>query len=217
MTALSGVTAISFDVDNTLWDFDGVTRGALRKVLGELSLLDPEAARSLDVDRMIAIRNETQDRLRGRVNDLNAVREESMKQALREAGRPDDELGSHLTQVYFRHRDAARAPLPRRTPGTGASCAELPAGPAVQRQHRRDRPGRRRPGLVRGLLAGSRRDREARPAHLRDRGGAGRMPGAGDSPRGRLAEERCRWGLQRWVPAGVAQPHRRVQRYARRN
>ena len=112
MTALSGVTAISFDVDNTLWDFDGVTRGALRKVLGELSLLDPEAARSLDVDRMIAIRNETQDRLRGRVNDLNAVREESMKQALREAGRPDDELGSHLTQVYFRHRDAARAPFP---------------------------------------------------------------------------------------------------------
>ena len=112
MTALSGVTAISFDVDNTLWDFDGVTRGALRKVLDELSLLEPEAARSLDVDRMIAIRNETQDRLRGKVNDLNAVREESMKQALREAGRPDDELGFHLTQVYFRQRDAARAPFP---------------------------------------------------------------------------------------------------------
>ena len=112
MTALSGVTAISFDVDNTLWDFDEVMRGALGAVLEKLSQIDPEAARSLDIDRMVAIRNETQDRLRGRVNDLNAVREESMKQTLREAGRPDDELGSHLTQVYFHRRDAARALFP---------------------------------------------------------------------------------------------------------
>ena len=112
MTALSGVTAISFDVDNTLWDFDEVMRGALRAVLEKLSQIDPEAARSLDIDRMVAIRNETQDRLRGRVSDLNAVREESMKQTLREAGRPDDELGSHLTQAYFRHRDASRALFP---------------------------------------------------------------------------------------------------------
>ena len=66
----------------------------------------------MDIDRMVAIRNETQDRLRGRVSDLNAVREESMKQTLREAGRPDDELGSHLTQAYFRHRDASRALFP---------------------------------------------------------------------------------------------------------
>ncbi len=112
MTALSGVTAVSFDVDDTLWDFDGMARGALRAVLEELSRLDPEAARALDVDRMVAIRNETHDRLRGRVDDLNAVREESMKQALREAGRPDDDLGSRLAQVYFRHRDAARRPFP---------------------------------------------------------------------------------------------------------
>ena len=112
MTSLSGVTAISFDVDDTLWDFEGVMRGALEAVLDELSRLDPEAARSLDVDRVVAIRNETHDRLRGRINDLNAVREESMRQALREAGRPDDGLGSHLTQVYFRHRDAARALFP---------------------------------------------------------------------------------------------------------
>ena len=112
MIALSGVTAISFDVDDTLWDFKGVMRGALEAALDELSRLDPEAARNLDAERMVTIRNETHDRLRGRVNDLNAVREESMKQALREAGRPDDELGSHLTQVYFHHRDAARAPFP---------------------------------------------------------------------------------------------------------
>ncbi len=112
MTALSGVTAITFDVDNTLWNFDEVMRGALGAVLEKLSQIDPEAARSLDIDRMVAIRNETQDRLRGRVNDLNAIREESMKQTLREAGRPDDELGSHLTQVYFHRRDAARALFP---------------------------------------------------------------------------------------------------------
>ena len=104
----STIKAVSFDVDGTLQDFDGMMRYALRKVLTELSQLEPEAARALDVERMMAIRDDVQERLRGRVNNLNAIREESIRQALREAGRPDDELGSHLAQVYFRSRDAAR-------------------------------------------------------------------------------------------------------------
>ena len=112
MTALSGIRAISFDVDGTLQDFDGMMRHALGEVLKELARLDTEAAQALDVERMIAIRDEVHERLRGRVADLNAVREESIKQALREAGRADDELGSHLAQVYFRSRDEARAIFP---------------------------------------------------------------------------------------------------------
>ena len=53
---LVGVEAITFDVDDTLWDFQWVMRGALSAVLEELSRFEPQAVGRLDVDRMIAIR-----------------------------------------------------------------------------------------------------------------------------------------------------------------
>ena len=112
MTDLSGITTISFDVDGTLWDFEGLSRRALQEALRELAKIDPEAAGRLDVDRLVALRNEVHDRHLGRVTDLDAVREESMREALREAGRPDDELGSYLAQVYFQRRDEIRALFP---------------------------------------------------------------------------------------------------------
>ena len=70
MSSLSGIKAISFDVDGTLQDFDGMMRHALREVLKELAQLDTRAAQVLDVERMIAIRDEVHERLRGRVTDL---------------------------------------------------------------------------------------------------------------------------------------------------
>ena len=112
MTSLSDITTISFDVDGTLWDFEGPARRALRGALDELARIDPEAARRLDVGRMVTLRNEVHDRLQGKVTDLDAVREESMREALREAGRPDDALGSYLAQIYFRRRDEARTLFP---------------------------------------------------------------------------------------------------------
>ena len=109
MSGLSGIKAISFDVDGTLWDFESAMRTALEEVLSELAQVDPHTARKLDAERMIVLRDETHERLRGRINDLDAIREESIKQALREAEISNDELGSYLAQVYFRRSDAARA------------------------------------------------------------------------------------------------------------
>ena len=109
---LVGVEAITFDVDDTLWDFQWVMRGALSAVLEELSRFEPQAVGRLDVDRMIAIRDETHIRLWARVPDLNAIREESIKQALQEAGIPNDELGSHLAHVYFSHRNSSGTLFP---------------------------------------------------------------------------------------------------------
>ena len=108
MTDLSNITAISFDVDGTLWDFERFTRQALQEVLNELAQIDPDAAHSLTVDRMVTIRDHVHKQMWGRVTDLDAIREESMRQALREAGRPNDSLGSHLTKIYFQRRDEAR-------------------------------------------------------------------------------------------------------------
>lgn len=116
MTLLSGITTISFDVDGTLWDFEGLSRRALQEALGELAKIDPEAAGRLDVERLVALRNEIHTRLLGSVTDLDAVREQSMREALREAGRPDDELASHMAQFYFRSRDELRALFPDARP-----------------------------------------------------------------------------------------------------
>lgn len=58
MTPLSGITTISFDVDGTLWDFEGLSRRALLAALGELAKIDPEAACRLHAERLVAIRNE---------------------------------------------------------------------------------------------------------------------------------------------------------------
>ena len=112
MTKLTGITAISFDVDGTLWDFDGVAHRALAAVLEELERADPEATEALDVGTFQEIRDRVHEELRGKVTDLNEIRLESFKQTLREIGRPNDGLGTHLCNVYMKHRDAGRKPFP---------------------------------------------------------------------------------------------------------
>ena len=116
MTDLSQITTISFDVEGTLWDFERFTRHALQQVLNELAQIDPEAAHSLSVDQMFTIRDQVHKQMWVRVNDLDAIREESMRQALREAGRPNDSLGSYLTKIYFQRRDEARILFPDARP-----------------------------------------------------------------------------------------------------
>ena len=109
---LDGIEAVTFDVDDTLWDFQGVMRSALMAVLEEMSRMHPEAAGKLSVDRMIAIRDETHERLWDGQTDLNTIREESIRQALKEAGVSNHELGSHLTKVYFDYRNSAGTLFP---------------------------------------------------------------------------------------------------------
>lgn len=108
MTRLTGIKAVSFDVDGTLWDFDAVMRRALGKTLLELQGVEPEAAAMLDVDKVVAIRERVESELRGAVSDLNEIRLESFRQVVREIGRPDDALASRLCDVYFTHRSAGR-------------------------------------------------------------------------------------------------------------
>ena len=101
--------AISFDVDGTLWDFEGVMRRSLGEVLEELERHDPDAAAMLSVDRIIAIRDGVHDDLRGRVLDLEDIRRESFKRILEYAGRPDEAVSAGLAVVYFGHRYANMA------------------------------------------------------------------------------------------------------------
>ncbi|MBI2940819.1 MAG: hypothetical protein HYY04_10320 [Chloroflexi bacterium] len=52
------ITTISFDADDTLWDFNAAMRRALACALGELRRLIPVPVDALSIDSMIAIRNQ---------------------------------------------------------------------------------------------------------------------------------------------------------------
>ena len=104
MNKIIGVKAISFDADGTLWDFEKVMCHSLNHVLRELKKLDPNAVDMLDVDKMIKIRNRVANELKGRVTNLEDIRLEAFRQTLRDIGRPNDALASHLNQVYLKHR-----------------------------------------------------------------------------------------------------------------
>ena len=128
MTDVTGIKAVSFDVDGTLWDFKGAMRQALGQVLDELMRHDPVAARALDVATLTETRDRVHEELRGKVNDLNEVRRESFRRALHDAGRPDDALAARLTDVYFRQRDAGRAPFPDVRPALEALAPRYTLG-----------------------------------------------------------------------------------------
>ena len=68
MKVITGIKAISFDGDGTLWDFERVMRHSLGEVLKELERLAPDIARKLDVEKMIEIRNKIDAELKGKVS-----------------------------------------------------------------------------------------------------------------------------------------------------
>ena len=104
MNETFGMKAISFDADGTLWDFEKVMRHSLHHILIELEILDSDAAGMLDIEKMIKIRNRVADKLKGEVTNLEDIRLEAFRQTLRDIGRPNDALASHLNQVYLKHR-----------------------------------------------------------------------------------------------------------------
>jgi 2-haloalkanoic acid dehalogenase type II len=104
VSKIIGIKAVSFDVDGTLWDFEGVMRRSLHYVLKELRKSDLTAARMLTVEKMIEIRDKVANELKGKVIDLEKVRLEAFRRTLREVGRPNDALASHLNEVFFKHR-----------------------------------------------------------------------------------------------------------------
>ena len=79
MSKITGIKAISFDGDGTLWDFEKVTRHSLNYVLEELAQLDPDAAARLDIEVMIRIRNRVAEELKGKVTNLEAIRLEAFR------------------------------------------------------------------------------------------------------------------------------------------
>jgi putative hydrolase of the HAD superfamily len=104
MKKISGIRAISFDADGTLWDFEKVMRYSLGCVLKELQTHDSNAAALLDIDKMIEIRNLLSEELKGKTTNLETIRLESFRKILETIGRSNDILAEHLNKVYLEHR-----------------------------------------------------------------------------------------------------------------
>ncbi len=104
MEKLTGIKAISFDADGTLWDFVKVMRHSLKFVLEAINELDPQAGLKLDIDLMIKIRNKIANELKGIVTNLEDIRLHAFRETLKAVKRPNEELANHLNQIYLKHR-----------------------------------------------------------------------------------------------------------------
>lgn len=98
------ITTISFDADDTLWDFEGVMRHALRCALDELHRLVPSVPDSLSIETLIAIRNTVAEEQKDRGLTHEAIRLEAFKRTLQFIRSPDDNLAAHLHALYLKHR-----------------------------------------------------------------------------------------------------------------
>ena len=99
------ISAISFDGDMTLWDFQKVMRHSLKKALAELRRLAPnQRTRDLTIEELIAIRGEVEEEVKGRIWNHEEIRRLSFERTLEIIGRPDRELAAHLNKVYLKHR-----------------------------------------------------------------------------------------------------------------
>ena len=99
------ISAVSFDGDMTLWDFQNVMRHSLQKTLAELRRQVPtQRAADLSVEEMIAIRGEVEAEVKGRIWNHEEIRLLSFERTLESIGCPDRELAVHFNKMYLKHR-----------------------------------------------------------------------------------------------------------------
>ena len=101
---MNEITTISFDADDTLWDFEGVMRHALGCALDELHRLVPSTPDSLAIETLIAIRNQVAEEQKDRRVTHEAIRLEAFRRTLQFIGMPNEDLAVHLNTLYLKHR-----------------------------------------------------------------------------------------------------------------
>ena len=73
---LEGIKAISFDVDDTLWDFDSIMQSALSAVVEELNLRGLNLDFRITVDSLDVTWENLRDRRKGQITDLVQLRKD---------------------------------------------------------------------------------------------------------------------------------------------
>ena len=100
----SNITTISFDADDTLWDFQKVMRASLGFALAELRKIVSDTPHTLTIERMIGLREQVAAELKTTVTNLEAIRLAAFERTLLSINIKDDDLAAHLNSVYLQHR-----------------------------------------------------------------------------------------------------------------
>ena len=108
---LEGVKAISFDVDDTLWDFDSIMQSALSAVVEKLNLRGLNLDFRITVDSLDVTWQNLRDHRKGQITDLVQLRKDSITAALKQIGITDRLLTTELTDLYFRVRHENNLPF----------------------------------------------------------------------------------------------------------
>lgn len=99
------ITAISFDVDQTLIDTDRVIMRSMESVRDELIRRVPgERTLSLTVEEIWSIRDREEKDFVGNVRDFDEIRRRSFHRMLDHVGYTGPDLSVRLNEVYLEHR-----------------------------------------------------------------------------------------------------------------
>ena len=99
------ITAISFDVDQTLIDTDRIIMRSMESVRDELIKRVPGLrTRSLTVEEMWSIRDREEKGYTGNVRDFDEIRRRSFLRMLDHVGYTGPDLSTRLNEVYLEHR-----------------------------------------------------------------------------------------------------------------
>jgi putative hydrolase of the HAD superfamily len=107
------ITHLSFDGDDTLWEFDRVMRAALEEALGHLRSrhADLPAAQELTIADLAAARDQVGAAFAGEpALSLWHLRRRAFARTLEGLGRPDDELAEQLCAIFYDGRSALIEP-----------------------------------------------------------------------------------------------------------
>ncbi len=112
------VTAVAFDIDQTLWDFHAVRIEALRAVASlfaeRATIPRDQLVPLLETDSLQARYDRLE--LQRPARQLAAIRGLALAEAAAEIAPGDERLPADATELYFRHRHAPRSPYPDTIP-----------------------------------------------------------------------------------------------------
>ena len=105
------ITTITFDMDDTLWDFQAAMENALAITLERLKLMAPgDAAQRLTVPRMMDIRDEVASELGEGATTQEEIRYTAMVRTLEEVGFRARGAAEELYRIYWEARIAGARP-----------------------------------------------------------------------------------------------------------
>ena len=111
LTDQRNIKTITFDMDDTLWDFQAAMENALAITLERLRVMAPgDAAQSLTVQKMMDIRDEVADELGEGTATQEEIRYTSMVRTLEHVGFRARGAAEELYRLYWEERIAGARP-----------------------------------------------------------------------------------------------------------